>query len=185
MMETLIAENHKVLVFSSFVRHLNLYDQYCQQQGIKYARLVGETRKREEEIEKFRERDDAKVFLISPEAGSIGLNLIEAAYVLLLDPWWNPASEIQAISRVHRFGQKKKVLVYRLITKDTMAEKILKLQEPKLNLADTFNREAKIMAGLSDEEIGALLTKKGVLQASFSRIHPLRLVRRKLEPTHH
>ncbi|HHN48588.1 MAG TPA: DEAD/DEAH box helicase, partial [Bacteroidales bacterium] len=157
MLETLHAENHKVLVFSSFVSHLNLYEQYCRQRGIEYAKLVGETRKREEETEKFSKRDDVTIFLISLKAGGLGLNLTEAAYVLLLDPWWNPASEMQAISRAHRIGQKKKVMVYRFITRGTVEEKILKLQEQKLALANTFIREDKMLAGLSDEQLQDLL----------------------------
>lgn len=156
-LETLIAENHKVLVFSSFVSHLVLVEEFCQKNDIDYAMLTGSTRNREEVVDTFRKGDKVKVFLISLKAGGVGLNLVEAGYVFLLDPWWNPAAESQAISRSHRIGQEKNVFVYRFISKGSIEEKILKLQQNKKQLADDFIIEEKYLSTLSREEMLKLL----------------------------
>ncbi len=100
--------------------------------------LTGSTTDREKVINTFRNDDRIKVFLISLKAGGVGLNLTEADYVFILDPWWNPASEIQALSRAHRIGQEKRVFVYRYISGATIEEKIQRLQEKKSRLAETF-----------------------------------------------
>jgi SNF2 family DNA or RNA helicase len=157
-LETLIAEKHKVLVFSSFVSHLNLLGNYFLANSIRFCKLIGASRNRESVISNFRNNDEISVFLISLKAGGVGLNLTEAGYVLILEPWWNPAAEMQAISRAHRIGQNKPVFVYRFISKDTIEEKILKLQENKKNLAEKFIREEKILAGMSMEEMIELLS---------------------------
>jgi superfamily II DNA or RNA helicase len=136
--ESIVAEGHKILVFSSFVKHLELFPEWLTANGIGFAMLTGSTRNREGVIDTFRNDDTIRVFLISLKAGGVGLNLTEADYVFILDPWWNPASEIQALSRAHRIGQEKRVFVSRYISEETIEEKILRLQERKSKLAGTF-----------------------------------------------
>ncbi len=136
----LLAEKHKVLIFSSFVKHLELYASYCRQNNIPFSCLTGNVpqKKREAIINKFQESKDILLFFISIKTGGYGLNLTAADYVFILDPWWNPAVEEQALSRSHRIGQKNKVFVYRFIAKDTIEEKIRKLQDRKSSLARKF-----------------------------------------------
>lgn len=136
--ESVVAEGHKILVFSSFVKHLELFPDWLTANGIGFAMLTGSTRNREGVIESFRRDKSIRVFLISLKAGGVGLNLTEADYVFILDPWWNPASEIQALSRAHRIGQEKRVFVSRYISEETIEEKILRLQDRKSKLAGTF-----------------------------------------------
>lgn len=137
-LENLWMENHKALIFSSFVKHLDIVADFLEKKGIDYAWLTGETQNREKEIIKFQENKSCPFFLISLKAGGVGLNLTAADYVFILDPWWNPAAELQAISRAHRIGQDKNVFVYRFIARNTLEEKIIKLQERKAELADAF-----------------------------------------------
>ncbi len=151
--ETVIDENHKVLIFSSFVRHLEIYRDYIEKRGWKYAMLTGESEHREDIISKFQKNDDIKIFLISLKAGGVGLNLTAADYVFLLDPWWNPATEQQAISRAHRIGQTNNVFVYRFITVGSVEEKIQLLQQKKRKLFKEFVDSANIFAQLSEENI--------------------------------
>jgi SNF2 family DNA or RNA helicase len=153
ILETLLEENHKVLVFSSFTGHLALFEDHLNERAIRFAKLTGETRRREEVINQWKSSPEVNVFLISLKAGGVGLNLTEAAYVLILDPWWNPAAEMQAISRAHRIGQDKKVMVYRFISRNTVEEKIIKMQESKQMLADSFIKEEQAIAGMSREEM--------------------------------
>ncbi len=134
----LIAENHKVLIFSSFVKHLNLFAEYCKDKELKFSILTGASTKRESVINEFQNTADKHLFFISLKAGGVGLNLTSADYVFILDPWWNPAAELQAINRAHRIGQEKKVFVYKYISCNSIEEKIYKLQEKKSALADTF-----------------------------------------------
>lgn len=136
--ENVISEGHKILIFSSFVKHLDLFPWWLKSNGIGYAMLTGSTTDREKVINNFRNDERVKVFLISLKAGGVGLNLTEADYVFILDPWWNPASEIQALSRAHRIGQEKRVFVYRYIAGETIEEKIQRLQEKKSRLAEAF-----------------------------------------------
>lgn len=152
-LETVLAENHKVLVFSSFVRHLKLLEEYCISRSHRYAMLTGSTTNREKVIRSFKQETDTRLFLISLKAGGVGLNLTEAGYVFILDPWWNPAAEMQALNRAHRIGQDKSVFVYRFITKDTVEEKIVRLQQKKQELADIFVNSDTQIAGMSQEEI--------------------------------
>lgn len=137
-MESVIAEGHKILVFSSFVKHLNLYAEELRKKRIRFAMLTGASTKREKIVNSFQLDPENKIFLISLKAGGVGLNLTAADYVFILDPWWNPASEMQALNRAHRIGQDKSVFVYRYITSDSIEEKIVRLQEKKSKLADTF-----------------------------------------------
>lgn len=152
-LENMYMEDHKVLIFSSFVKHLELYRQWFDEKGWKYSMLTGETRNREEVVNNFQNNADNKFFLISLKAGGVGLNLTAADYVFLLDPWWNPAAEMQAINRAHRIGQTSKVFVYRFISAETIEEKIIKLQERKSELAESFINSNNPFSGLSKENI--------------------------------
>lgn len=129
---------HKVLFFSSFVKHLNLFKEAFEKQNLPYSWLSGETsaNKRVEAIEYFDKNPEVQSFLISIKSGGTGLNLTAADYVFILDPWWNPTIEQQAIARAHRIGQEKNVFAFKFITKGTIEEKILKLQERKTKLAE-------------------------------------------------
>lgn len=155
-LENIVAEGHKALIFSSFVKHLDLLKEYCENNKIPFTWLTGETTNRGEKVKEFQENEKIRIFLISLKAGGFGLNLTSADYVFLLDPWWNPAVEQQALSRAHRMGQEKNVFVYRFIAKDTIEEKILKLQEKKMQLADIFVNNNAIK-GINKEEIMELL----------------------------
>ncbi len=149
-MDNLIGQGHKFLVFSSFVKHLNLFKTYFETSGILYSMLTGSDRKRKEIVENFQNNPEIKPFLISIKAGGLGLNITAANYVLIVDPWWNPFVETQAIDRTHRIGQTQKVMVYRFITKDTVEEKMMMLQQSKLKLSDTLidqNRAGKLEMG--------------------------------------
>jgi SNF2 family DNA or RNA helicase len=137
-MESVISEGHKILVFSSFVKHLELYADELKRKRIRYSILTGATIDREKIVKEFQDDPENKIFLISLKAGGVGLNLTAADYVFILDPWWNPASEMQAMNRAHRIGQDKSVFVYRYISGETIEEKIIRLQERKSKLADTF-----------------------------------------------
>ncbi|WP_107039731.1 DEAD/DEAH box helicase [Brumimicrobium mesophilum] len=127
--------NHKILVFSQFVGMLHLVKARLEQEGILFEYLDGKTRNREEKVNNFQNNDEIRVFLISLKAGGTGLNLTEADYVYLIDPWWNPAVESQAIDRCYRIGQDKKVMAYRMICRDTIEEKIVQLQDKKKTVA--------------------------------------------------
>jgi superfamily II DNA or RNA helicase len=133
MLDDIVADGHRVLVFSQFTRFLTLARGRLQKAGIEHCYLDGRTRNRPAVIAAFRE-GDAPVFLISLKAGGFGLNLTEADYCILLDPWWNPATEAQAVDRVHRIGQTRKVMVYRLVAKDTLEEKVMALKAKKAAL---------------------------------------------------
>lgn len=139
-LENVLAEKHKILMFSSFVKHLILYADYLNDRGIKYSMLTGASTGRGKIIEGFQKNPDNRIFLISLKAGGVGLNLTSADYVFMLDPWWNPAAEMQAFNRAHRIGQDKNVFVYRYISGLSIEEKIIRLQERKSELADTFIR---------------------------------------------
>ncbi|MCG8332155.1 MAG: DEAD/DEAH box helicase [Chitinophagales bacterium] len=136
--ETILKGGHKALIFSSFVKHLDLYRQNFEAAGQQYAWLTGSqsSKERESAIRSFSNNPDVKSFFISIKAGGAGLNLTAADYVFLLDPWWNPTVEQQAIARAHRIGQEKHVIAIKFISKDTIEEKILKLQDRKAKLAE-------------------------------------------------
>jgi SNF2 family DNA or RNA helicase len=156
MLNNVISEGHKVLIFSSFVQHLEIYKNYLDEQNQKYSILTGKTQNRQQVIEEFQNNTDVSVFLISLKAGGVGLNLTAADYVFLLDPWWNPASENQAINRAHRIGQDKKVFVYRFISSDSIEEKIVRLQDKKSELADMFINNNNPFKALTTEKIKKL-----------------------------
>ncbi|WP_026956236.1 DEAD/DEAH box helicase [Algoriphagus vanfongensis] len=158
MLQSTISEGHKVLVFSQFVRHLAIVKEYLDNQDIPYSYLDGATKDRQGQVEKFQEQDDVKVFLISLKAGGVGLNLTKAEYVFLLDPWWNPAVEAQAIDRAHRIGQENKVIIYKFISRGSVEEKIMALQNRKLALAgELISTEESFMKSLDQQDIAALL----------------------------
>ena len=156
--ESVISENHKILVFSSYVKHLNLLANYFDNNDIHYSILTGEVKQnaREKTIAEFKDDSNNHVFLISIKAGGVGLNLTEADYVFIVDPWWNPAAEWQAISRAHRIGQDKKVFVYRYISANSIEEKIAKLQERKTKLAGLIVNSNNPYQSLSKEEVEEL-----------------------------
>ena len=133
MLDDIVSDGHRVLVFSQFTRFLTLARDRIRRAGIEHCYLDGRTRNRPAVIAEFRE-GHAPVFLISLKAGGFGLNLTEADYCILLDPWWNPATEAQAVDRVHRIGQTRKVMVYRLVAKDTLEEKVMALKAKKATL---------------------------------------------------
>lgn len=148
--------DHKMLVFSQFTEMLQLIRQEFIDSGISFCYLDGGTalKKRKAEVERFQEDESVKVFLISLKAGGVGLNLTVADYVYLVDPWWNPAAEQQAIDRAHRIGQKRKVFAYKMICKDTVEEKILQMQERKRQLADDLiHEDSGFVKNLSRDDI--------------------------------
>lgn len=158
MMNNAIAKKHKILIFSQFVKHLALVKAELKKQKIEFAYLDGSTKSRQQEVESFQENENLRVFLISLKAGGLGLNLTAADYVFILDPWWNPAVEAQAIDRAYRMGQKNTVHTYKFITKNTVEEKILKLQQHKRALAnDLISAEDSFMKSLSKEDIEEIL----------------------------
>jgi SNF2 family DNA or RNA helicase len=157
MLENLMAENHKVLIFSSFVKHLELLREKIEQENWKYSLLTGQTSQREKVIRQFQDDPENRIFLISLKAGGVGLNLTQAGYVFIIDPWWNPASENQAVSRAHRIGQDKHVFVYRFITENSIEEKIQLLQQRKSSLADKFINSNNPFQEITKEEVLDLL----------------------------
>lgn len=159
MLQEIVAEKHKVLVFSQFVRMLKIIARQLDGHRIPYCYLDGHTRDRKTPVEQFQNEAEKKVFLISLKAGGFGLNLTAADYVVIYDPWWNPAAEAQAIDRTHRIGQDKRVFAYKMIVRDSVEEKILQLQERKKALiADLISTDASLFKQLSVEDIGALFS---------------------------
>jgi hypothetical protein len=147
---------HKILVFSQFVSMLDLVKVELETRKIEFAYLTGQTKDRSAVVHSFQNRPELKVFLISLKAGGVGLNLTEASYVYLIDPWWNPAVENQAIDRAYRIGQHKNVMAVRLICPDTIEEKIMMMQESKREIAGGLIR--------TDQSIFKSLTKKDLLE---------------------
>ncbi|WP_131104260.1 DEAD/DEAH box helicase [Ornithinimicrobium sufpigmenti] len=156
-LKELAAEGHRALVFSSFTSYLALVRAALEKEGIGYSYLDGSTRDRQARVKAFREGDDP-VFLISLKAGGVGLTLTEADYVYLLDPWWNPAAEAQAVDRTHRIGQTRPVHVYRLVSTDTVEEKVVGLQERKRQLFATVVDSGRFRSGrIGVDDVRALL----------------------------
>jgi SNF2 family DNA or RNA helicase len=154
-----VDEGHKALVFSQFTSLLALLRPVLEAEQITYEYLDGRTRDRAERVARFESDIACPVFLISLKAGGLGLNLTAADYVFLLDPWWNPAVEAQAIDRAHRIGQSKHVFAYRLIARDTVEEKIAELQESKRELADAIlTQDAGLIRTLRPEDVEWLLS---------------------------
>lgn len=152
-------ERHKVLVFSQFTSLLSIVRGHLDRASMTYEYLDGQTRDRQARVERFQNDPDCKLFLISLKAGGVGLNLTAAEYVFLLDPWWNPAVEAQAIDRAHRIGQSEHVFAYRLIARDTVEEKVLELQNTKRDLADSIIRaDANLVRNLKREDLEFLFS---------------------------
>ncbi len=157
-LDTVLQRGNKVLIFSQFVKQLVLFRQHFEKENIAYAYLDGATTDRAAVVDRFRRDDEVRLFLISIKAGGVGLNLTEADYVFVLDPWWNPAVEQQAIDRAHRIGQRRNVFIYKFISKDTVEEKILALQERKTRIAESLIvTEESFFKSLDLEDIRSLL----------------------------
>ena len=158
MIRNVVAEGHKVLVFSQFVQHLALVRTALDERQLAYAYLDGATRDRPAEVARFQETESLKIFLISLKAGGVGLNLTAADYVFILDPWWNPAVEAQAVDRAHRIGQLRPVFTYKFITQGTVEEKILALQRRKLALvSELIATDEAVIKHLTRADIEELL----------------------------
>jgi non-specific serine/threonine protein kinase len=156
-LETLQAENHKALVFSQFVETLKLVKEELDARKIEYVYLDGKTPNRQSRVDKFQNDPSIPFFLISLKAGGVGLNLIAADYVIHLDPWWNPAVEMQASDRAHRIGQTRPVFVYKIIARDTVEEKILQLQEKKRALVKNIvATESSFFKSLTQADVKTL-----------------------------
>lgn len=153
-----VEEGHKALVFSQFTGFLALLRKELDARGIVYEYLDGKTRDRQARVDRFQTDPACPLFLISLKAGGVGLNLTAAEYVFLLDPWWNPAVEAQAIDRAHRIGQTRKVMAYRLIAKDTVEEKVLALQDNKRELANAIlSEDNAVLRNLTLDDLAFLL----------------------------
>lgn len=153
-LDEVLGEGHKALVFSQFTSLLSLVKESLDARDYRYEYLDGQTRNRQECVDRFQNDGDCKLFLISLKAGGHGLNLTSADYVYIMDPWWNPAVEAQAVDRAHRMGQVKPVMAYRLIARDTVEEKIAELQESKRQLADAIISEQKsLISELSGDDL--------------------------------
>lgn len=157
-LQNVLSRGHKILVFSQFVKHLDIFKNHFEKENIRFAYLDGSTKNRGEVVKEFQENENIRLFLISIKAGGVGLNLTEADYVFILDPWWNPAVEQQAIDRTHRIGQTKNVFIYKFITKDSVEEKILALQNRKRRVAESLiTTEESFVKSLTAEDIKEIL----------------------------
>ena len=155
----LIEEGHKALVFSQFTSFLALVREQLDKREVPYEYLDGQTRNRRQRVERFQTDPDCPLFLISLKAGGLGLNLTAASYVFILDPWWNPAVEAQAIDRAHRIGQTRHVFAYRLICEDTVEQRIIELQQKKRQLADAIvGGQDNLLKSLTREDLERLLS---------------------------
>jgi non-specific serine/threonine protein kinase len=156
LMEDILSEEHKVLVFSQFVEVLKIIREYFDEEVIDYSYIDGSVniKTREKMVKTFQEDEDRRVFLLSLKAGGVALNLTAADYVIIFDPWWNPAVEAQAIDRSHRIGQTKKVLAYRMVMEDSIEEKMLQLQEDKKALVENLiTSDSKTFKNLKKKDI--------------------------------
>jgi len=158
-LDTLRSEGHKALIFSQFVQMLTIIREALDTRKIPYAYLDGSTRNREQEVDRFQNTPELPFFLISLKAGGVGLNLTAADYVIHVDPWWNPAIEMQATDRTHRIGQTRPVFVYKLITRETVEEKILLLQDQKRALVEQLiATEGSVFKSLTRDDVAVLFT---------------------------
>jgi len=158
-LDEVLAEGHKVLVFSQFTSFLAILRRRLDATAVPYEYLDGRTTDRQARVARFQEDADCRLFLVSLKAGGQGLNLTAADYIYILDPWWNPAVEAQAVDRAHRIGQTRRVFAYRLIARDTVEEKIVALQDKKRELADSIVRaDQSMIAALTPEDVELLLS---------------------------
>ncbi len=159
---SIVMSGHKLLLFSSFVRDMEMLSARLDDAHISHVSLMGKTKNRDEVVQSFESSDKEKVMLISLKAGGVGLNLVSADYVIILNPWWNPAAEQQAYGRAHRIGQTRSVTVYRFISTNTIEQKINQMQDRKLKLAsDAVESDAMaaMPSSFSDEELAAMLSE--------------------------
>jgi SNF2 family DNA or RNA helicase len=156
-LEELAAEGHKAIVFSQFTTFLDLVEPGLQRAGIGFARLDGSTPNRPAVVQRFQQDSRCAVFLISLKAGGVGINLVQASYVFLLDPWWNPAAEMQAIDRAHRMGQQRTVHAYRLVARGTVEEQVLALQSKKRALCEALFGGGALLQELTRGDLEQLL----------------------------
>jgi SNF2 family DNA or RNA helicase len=156
-LEDAVAEGHKALVFSQWTSLLDRVEPHLRAANIRFSRLDGSTRDRAAVVGEFQDSGGPPVLIVSLKAGGTGINLTAADHVFLLDPWWNPAVEDQAADRAHRFGQDRPVMVYRMVAKDTVEERILGLQERKRRVAAVALGEAGQAGGITRDELLALL----------------------------
>jgi SNF2 family DNA or RNA helicase len=157
--QEVLDEGHKALVFSQFTSFLAIVRDRLDREGVRYEYLDGRTRDRQARVEAFQTDPDCRLFLISLRAGGLGLNLTAADYVFLLDPWWNPAVESQAVDRTHRIGQTMRVFTYRLIARDTVEERIAELQRTKRDLVSSIiSSDNSLIRNLTREDLAALLS---------------------------
>lgn len=157
--EEIVAEGHKALIFSQFTSLLSIVRQHFDKEGVRYEYLDGKTRKRADRVKAFQSDSDCSLFLISLKAGGHGLNLTAADYVFILDPWWNPAVEAQAVDRAHRIGQSRRVFAYRIICRNTVEEKILEMQRNKRDLAEAIiSEDNSILRNLTAADLQLLLS---------------------------
>jgi SNF2 family DNA or RNA helicase len=159
LLEPLLAEGHKVLVFSQFVECLALLQRALREREIRFHVLTGATKNREQVVGAFTDDPEPCCFLVSLRAGGTGLNLTAASYVVLFDPWWNPAVEAQAIDRTHRIGQSRTVIAYRMIASGTIEEKICELQERKATMVRDILGEEGFARSLSRDDLDYLLAE--------------------------
>jgi len=158
LVEELRENGHKALVFSQFVDHLALIRAHLDKEGIDYRYLDGNTptKERQQQVQAF-QAGRGDLFLISLKAGGLGLNLTAADYVIHMDPWWNPAVEDQASDRAHRIGQKHPVTIYRLVTKNTIEEKIVQLHQEKRDLAESLLEGTEVVQAVNPADLLRLL----------------------------
>ena len=161
VLRELLENRHKALVFSQFVAHLHILQNYLEQEQISYQYLDGSTsaQERQKRVKAF-QSGEGDVFLISLKAGGTGLNLTAADYVIHMEPWWNPAVEDHASDRAHRMGQKRPVTIYRLVAKNTIEEKIVQLHSRKRDLADSLLTRSDVNGKISTEELLSLIHGK-------------------------
>jgi SNF2 family DNA or RNA helicase len=158
-LDEVLAEGHKVLVFSQFTSFLAILRRQLDARSIPYEYLDGKTTDRQARVAHFQEDPECRLFLVSLKAGGQGLNLTAADYIYILDPWWNPAVEAQAVDRAHRIGQTRRVFAYRLIARDTVEEKILALQDRKRELAESIVRaDESLITSLTADDVEMLLS---------------------------
>jgi SNF2 family DNA or RNA helicase len=157
--ESVAGEGHKALIFSQFTSLLSIVTERLTQACVRYEYLDGRTKDRQGRVDRFQNDPECPVFVISLKAGGVGLNLTAADYVFLLDPWWNPAVEAQAVDRAHRIGQQRQVFTYRLIARDTVEEKVLQLQAHKRDLANAIiHADESLVQSLQPEDLDLLLS---------------------------
>jgi SNF2 family DNA or RNA helicase len=157
LLAEVIEEGHKALVFSQFTSFLKLLVPLLEKRGITFEYLDGQTKDRAARVRRFQEDPFCSTFLISLKAGGLGLNLTAAEYVFILDPWWNPAAEAQAVDRAHRIGQTRPVTIYRIVARNTIEERIVELHHRKRDLAASLLEGTDLAARISEEELLELI----------------------------